>query len=750
MKRQTALALLTAAITFHVSGEDRLEKAVATARANEFRYCTDENDPQSVVCRAVEKASTPAEVVERVARGLHVSKETAQAIALVLLPQVASIQRGITDEAWVNDRVLLERALASESNRAAVVAALSQCAAETEKPRVAFEEILPMVGDDTAAALAAADAVRSEDATEIFLGSALTRHNDEIDIIEAIGAHSNGGLLRAAFGPVQLLGSGARFRHKTTEDTAALREAVAGQIQGIANLGLADVLMSAYDALPPSQRERVIADHQRGISADIAAAAILTGRNGMAQQIARTRTAAPRTGDEDAQAWDLVAASDPTFSGDPFDIIVSMISKARFNGSTVRTLLFARFAEQHGYASLTGELLHDATRFGDGTEPTAPFRAETSFLLARVRSAIADENSRATQLRPVLNNASVRSSLAQPRIVPFAEHRLEEAATPGDSPIVVDCSDAAGVAAQSHLPPFVNPIRMERRGEEIVAIAISSALDPVGELGLGGYWAVRSTDGGATWKSYYTGLRENMPYVVKTASRLPLLEGEHLRVEVDVQELDTNSITFPPVALRTKRTQKGLYLDFPWEELTRDTDGDGLTDLMEERLTTDPREIDTDGDGVPDGEDLLPRVPLRPGRDTVAEVIASVLDRFALGGGRIVVGIGRDALGAEIAQNSCEVQTSRVCDPVLFIVGDPSHFAPLTLARRTVVLTQEEIDAYTKKFGPTYAARIEHLAINPAGTRAIFELNQSWTGATYILTKTDKGWQVTIAGGWIT
>lgn len=42
------------------------------------------------------------------------------------------------------------------------------------------------------------------------------------------------------------------------------------------------------------------------------------------------------------------------------------------------------------------------------------------------------------------------------------------------------------------------------------------------------------------------------------------------------------------------------------ERLTRDTDGDGLTDISEEWMLTDHQNSDTDGDGTPDADDLDP------------------------------------------------------------------------------------------------------------------------------------------------
>lgn len=58
-------------------------------------------------------------------------------------------------------------------------------------------------------------------------------------------------------------------------------------------------------------------------------------------------------------------------------------------------------------------------------------------------------------------------------------------------------------------------------------------------------------------------------------------------------------------------------------ELDRDSDGDGLTDLMEARLGTDPHHPDTDGDGIPDGKDRNPlasAVAESPGEKIVAAV----------------------------------------------------------------------------------------------------------------------------------
>ncbi len=56
----------------------------------------------------------------------------------------------------------------------------------------------------------------------------------------------------------------------------------------------------------------------------------------------------------------------------------------------------------------------------------------------------------------------------------------------------------------------------------------------------------------------------------------------------------------------TDAVQKRFEASLP--EIERDSDKDGLTDLIEQRFMTDPTKPDTDGDGKKDGEDMNPLV----------------------------------------------------------------------------------------------------------------------------------------------
>ena len=152
-----------------------------------------------------------------------------------------------------------------------------------------------------------------------------------------------------------------------------------------------------------------------------------------------------------------------------------------------------------------------------------------------------------------------------------------------------------------------NIIRYSASGDLTAAISLSQYADPTGEVS-GGYWLHLSSDHGKTWRPpLYLGLEEYLPYVLVPRSKLPLVRGRVLQVEVEVRELDLASIVFPPIGLSTRRSGKDLYIELSLDDIERDTDGDGLPDLLEEKLGTDPNDADTDHDGLRDDVDSLPQ-----------------------------------------------------------------------------------------------------------------------------------------------
>jgi hypothetical protein len=169
------------------------------------------------------------------------------------------------------------------------------------------------------------------------------------------------------------------------------------------------------------------------------------------------------------------------------------------------------------------------------------------------------------------------------------------------------------------------------------------------------------------------------------------------------RELDTSSITFPPIGLRAKREQEGL-LQIPFADLERDSDAKGLTDLAEERLVTDPLNPDTDGDGLLDGNDSLPQVPWTAVMDDGATALGAVLGRIS-GMKSMAIIHEIPAPGDKLDDFMARARRATLTgERTTFMVADRQDFRSLLTTRRTVVLTADELALAEKKFGPGSAA----------------------------------------------
>ncbi len=686
------------------------------------------------VLNDVNESRSADDLIARIRKSQRVTSESADAIAVAV---IASNNGETLQADYAAIERMLLHAYATETNRAPLLTTLGSIAGYANDPEAAQRQLIELAGNDTTLAIAAANGARF--AASTILGSAFERDPNNPRLIQVIAETWRHPFVRAAFGPLRITDRGVEMRGELET------EATITQLMAIGGLALPELLLTAYDAIPPAtQKEILAAEYGQSVRIDLSAAAMLAG------QLQRARDFLPPPPfdepEEAAGVRALLKALEPDAKDDPFDVITATFGVMGANEYGTRGLLLAMFAEKHGYSEFAAEVLRTAVsgRTQRGETPTQSMLEAMIPLQTRVDAAIARDDARAQLLANAKPILTTRSSLASSRIVPFVERRLADITDRNVNAIVIDCGDTARVASMTHLPPNVSPIRMERRDNDVVAIAISSALDPMGEVGLGAYWVLRSRDGGATWARYYTGLRANMPYVVSQTSPLPLCDDDRLRIEVAIQELDLDSITFPPIALRTKREERDIVLDMPWSELMRDSDGDRLTDLLEERITTDPHDLDTDGDGISDDEDALPRVARNASDDVAAHVLAAVLDNFAPQRGALITGFDDPA-----ATNSCEIRGSDVSERTLFLVGDPSRFASITFARRVVVLSAAEHELYEKKFGPTYASSILNFVISHDGTRAILELNSRWAGATYLVKKTEHGRETEILTSWI-
>jgi len=103
-----------------------------------------------------------------------------------------------------------------------------------------------------------------------------------------------------------------------------------------------------------------------------------------------------------------------------------------------------------------------------------------------------------------------------------------------------------------------------------------------------------------------------------------------LGVSLDGVSRWAKGVPEPKIAGKTaKELQAGAWFDLVESaEIRKDSDGDGLTDLEEQRLGTDPNKVDTDGDGDPDGIDPWPNAAPRPLSDAEKLLAAAFEARY--------------------------------------------------------------------------------------------------------------------------
>lgn len=259
-----------------------------------------------------------------------------------------------------------------------------------------------------------------------------------------------------------------------------------------------------------------------------------------------------------------------------------------------------------------------------------------------------------------------------------------------------------------------------------------------------GIWVAYSEDNGETWSYYYTGIVQKQPLFVKWYSSYPLInEQGNLQIEACLLR-QMSPFTHPGPKPSYQLVKDGLLLTFDLETLRKDSDGDGLTDIVESKLRTDPNNVDTDGDGVPDNLDMNPRyAPQRTEKTSVFEAI-----------------INNEGLCGWEDEEDCEVPFMQTPEPhcfddktatVLIVTDDPNLQGIQPKMYRVIVLTTEEYENELRYFQNDL--NVMHITplFNVDGEEDTYVVSQSiGTGGTqYMVKKTPKGWKIVAISSWI-
>lgn len=290
------------------------------------------------------------------------------------------------------------------------------------------------------------------------------------------------------------------------------------------------------------------------------------------------------------------------------------------------------------------------------------------------------------------------------------------------------------------LPPGFMPVRIDWSGARVAVISLSQALDPNGEVSPGGYWLHLSQDGGKSWAApLYTGLADRFPYTVIADAAMPLLDGEDLTLAVDEALLDTRSISYPPVGLRTLRRRDGLFLRIPLADLRRDSDGDGLSDIAARHLL-----LENDG----------PRASLvgSVGQDCPADGGAGSPIGLAL---QHILGGDEQALFEPVDRTSSQILGAKRLTVSgghrpLMVRGDPVDYGCLRLKVPIIVYGPAQLDAMRSHSPDFRTISLDPLTYNRDRTRAFMKWSTGWRGGTLVFRKVAGKWTAGVTSDWIT
>lgn len=330
----------------------------------------------------------------------------------------------------------------------------------------------------------------------------------------------------------------------------------------------------------------------------------------------------------------------------------------------------------------------------------------------------------------------------------FAVHPLppqlrSAPATTGNDPADNDKS-AQWPKDWGELPRGFTPVRFERNDKRAVAISLSGMFDRAGEISPGGYWIHLSDDGGKTWQvPRYTGLSFHFPYEVMRRSKLPMLGEQDLKIEVVHAEIDTRSITYPPVGLQTWPTERDLFLDIPIARLTADSDSDGVTDLAARHLLLDrpapmaPFLVGSDwahcGGVTPSITELRLAILAR-----INGVEARALIEPVVRGGSVpmIGGWSRMATGAAWP---------------LFLKGSAADFACARPTTMPILIYGPQGEDQLQRQTPDFRLlEMPNLVMNREQTRGYAEWSAGWVGGTVLFWREGEGWKLRDISSWIT
>lgn len=354
-------------------------------------------------------------------------------------------------------------------------------------------------------------------------------------------------------------------------------------------------------------------------------------------------------------------------------------------------------------------------------------------------TAFRDARERITDAVATESNADAPQRTAPPRLDVFQETPLPDSVAASS---LYARPEMAGPDIEWPFPA-ASLVRWDQEGSWVRAIYLSTELDPAGEVSGGGYWFIDSQDGGRSWRApLYLGLQQFFPYVILGQSSLPLVDQGRLQIEVAVREIDPDSITFPPIALRALREEDGLYIHARLDDLRHDSDSDGLTDIFEHRVGLDMTLADSDGDGIDDGRDPMPLTtfqPVDPAMNELALCLLPLITRLEQDAIRVPILPDSASLDELLSVMDARPPAGTLSQETLILEAPQNLFAGLVSDLRILVYDTETRARISPDYGRFYPVGIPAILRNEDASQVYVIWNAGWTGGEVYLRREDDG-----------
>lgn len=257
-----------------------------------------------------------------------------------------------------------------------------------------------------------------------------------------------------------------------------------------------------------------------------------------------------------------------------------------------------------------------------------------------------------------------------------------------------------------------------------------------------GVWLALYEEESGQWHKYYTGLAQGQPLFLKWNSRLPLFK-DSITLQVEAAFLrETYSEQY--FAIDHELVKDGAVVEIDLAAITADTDGDGLTDVVEAKMGLNPTLKDTDRDGMTDKLDPNPRFSqLRTELSSLYEAVLSDTLPAAYEGFRKVPFASKQGAVSALPQRPVGTK---------LIVSDSRDIQGITLAdERVIILTSKEYEQHKANYPSTFSQYYLSPLFRIDGMPNTYRFSVSYGpgGTEYLVRKGRGGWEYKMLSTWI-